>query len=175
MTPHLFNGISCGSSVIVYSGAMDKICKICGTTSATSEFYNSINSRCKNCHKAKIRENRAEKVDYYRAYDAMRFQKDPRVKERNMRYQATEAGKASLQKSRQKWLSVNQVKRAAHIILGNAVYNKKVIRPSICQICGSGGRIHGHHDDYAKPLDVVWCCPKCHTEIHRNLKRIDHE
>jgi len=148
---------------------MERTCNICGTTSAKSEFYNSMTSRCKDCHKKKTRQNRAQKVDYYRAYDAARFQKDPKVKERHKRYQATEGGKAASQKAREKWLSNNQVKRAAHIILGNAVRDGRMAKPKTCQVCHAGGRVHGHHDDYAKPLDVIWCCPKCHTEIHRKL------
>lgn len=29
-------------------------------------------------------------------------------------------------------------------------------------------KVHAHHDDYAKPLDVRWLCVKHHTIHHRN-------
>lgn len=148
---------------------MIRTCNICGITGANAEFYAGVTNRCKPCHRAKVKENRDAKADYYRAYDAMRFQKDPRVRERHRRYQSTDKGKASLRQSRLKWLEANQDKRAAHIILGNAVRDGRKIKPETCQICNAGGRIHGHHDDYTKPLDVIWCCPKCHEAIHRKI------
>jgi hypothetical protein len=26
--------------------------------------------------------------------------------------------------------------------------------------------LHAHHDDYSRPLDVVWLCPSCHRQHH---------
>lgn len=146
---------------------MIRTCKICSATSDNVDFYASITSRCKQCHKSKVSENRAEKVEYYRAYNAHRFKHDPRVLERHKRYAKSDAGKASALKARKKWQAQHPDRRAAHVILGNAVRDGRISKPANCAICGIGGRIHGHHDDYAKPLEVTWCCSKCHTEIHR--------
>lgn len=36
-----------------------------------------------------------------------------------------------------------------------------------CSICGfKNERLHRHHIDYCKPLDVVLLCAKCHSDIH---------
>ena len=144
-----------------------RTCNICGTTSNKSKFYHGVTSRCAECHAMKSRENRANNLDYYRAYDAKRFQENPKRKAANIAYAKTPRGKFVLEVSRLKWQSLNPAKRAAHIILGNAVRDKKLIKPKECQVCGSEkGRIHGHHSDYTKPLDVIWCCASCHADIH---------
>ncbi len=36
-----------------------------------------------------------------------------------------------------------------------------------CEVCGSVKRIHGHHPDYSRPLDVMWLCPRHHIAWHR--------
>ena len=147
---------------------MTYVCKLCGADSDTHPFYNGVNTLCKECHKKKVRENRALKADYYRSYDAKRYQDDPRVKERHRHYQKSERGIASMAKSRRKWLSNNSDKRAAHIIVGNAVRDGRLGKPDHCSKCGQENtRIHGHHEDYTRPLDVIWLCQKCHVAIHR--------
>jgi hypothetical protein len=148
---------------------MEKIrkCNICEVTSQSAEFYKGVTSRCKECHKEKVRANRAENLEYYRAYDAKRFREDPRVLERHKAYQQTEPGKAAQRKGRENWLLANEEKRAAHIILGNAVKAGRIAKPAECEKCGdSPNRLHGHHDDYAFPLDVRWLCAACHRAWH---------
>jgi hypothetical protein len=127
-----------------------------------------VNTRCKECHKQKVRENREQKADYYRTYDAYRYQKDPKVKQRHKRYQKTDAGKASIKAARNKWRSQNEEKRACHVILNHAVRDGRAFKSNECQKCGATNcRIEGHHSDYTKPLDVIWVCKPCHVEIHR--------
>jgi hypothetical protein len=148
---------------------MTHTCKDCGASNESAEFYKSIPQRCKECHKQRVRENRLEKADYYRNYDAQRFQNDPRVRERHRRYQATDAGKASMLNARKKWLKQNPEKRAAHNLLNGAVKSGKVVKPKVCQECGASGRIHGHHEDYSKPLEVDWLCANCHAKRHKGV------
>lgn len=57
--------------------------------------------------------------------------------------------------------------------LNNATSAGKLKRPIICERCGSEpgfdrlgrSRIHGHHPDHKKPLEVEWICYLCHIEI----------
>lgn len=37
-------------------------------------------------------------------------------------------------------------------------------RPDNCQECPATKSIQAHHEDYSKPLQVDWLCPKCHTK-----------
>jgi len=154
-----------------------KHCFKCGAEKPLTEFYKHPKmkdgrvNKCKECNKKDVRENRAAKVDYYRAYDANRFQNDPRVRERNERYKKTESGKAVIQKSRKKWINKNPEARSAHVILGNAVKNGRIKKPHNCSRCGKYERsrkIHAHHHDYALPLDVTWLCAQCHTDEHKD-------
>lgn len=29
--------------------------------------------------------------------------------------------------------------------------------------------VQAHHEDYSKPLKVIWLCRKCHLELHKNI------
>lgn len=40
-----------------------------------------------------------------------------------------------------------------------------------CAVCGTTERIHGHHPDYSRPLDVVWLCAKHHAEEHTRIRQ----
>jgi hypothetical protein len=59
-------------------------------------------------------------------------------------------------------------KAKARRTLKAAVRRGRISKPSACQDCGRSDLIiHGHHHDYAKPLDVEWLCPWCHGKRHR--------
>jgi hypothetical protein len=47
-----------------------------------------------------------------------------------------------------------------------AVRCKRIIVPEQCEHCGTKTKLHGHHPDYSKPLEVIWVCPPCHGKIH---------
>jgi len=61
----------------------------------------------------------------------------------------------------------NPEKYKAHCIVNNAVRDGK-LNKALCVICGEE-KAHGHHDNYAKPLDVVWLCAAHHKERHASL------
>ena len=124
-------------------------------------------NKCKECNKKDVRDNRADKIDYYAEYDRQRDKLKHRV-ELKKRYGHTPEGKESINKCRKKWLENNTVKRSAQIILGNAVRSGALTKPRSCQVCNKEHiRIHGHHDDYNYPMVVRWLCPRCHTAWHR--------
>lgn len=55
------------------------------------------------------------------------------------------------------------VKRARRA-LSQAVRSGRLIRLP-CTVCMSG-KAEGHHDDYSKPLEVVWLCKEHHRQRH---------
>ena len=34
-----------------------------------------------------------------------------------------------------------------------------------CAVCGDT-ETEAHHEDYSKPLDVIWLCSSCHKQVH---------
>lgn len=61
-------------------------------------------------------------------------------------------------------------KAAAHRLVRRAIRSGVLIRQP-CQQCGGIERIHAHHDDYTKPLDVIWLCQPCHLKHHHRLSQ----
>jgi len=50
-----------------------------------------------------------------------------------------------------------------------AVTTRRVIKRNSCEICHNGPT-HGHHEDYSKPLEVIWLCQNCHKSLHQQYK-----
>lgn len=148
---------------------MIKTCKLCGATSEAASFYEGVASRCAECHRKKVRENRTEKAQYYRDYDKMRFQRDVHRRIANKAYALTERGKEVHKRATAKFKTMCPEKRAAHVLLNNAVRDGRVIKPKNCSRCGEIPKrrdLHGHHNDYALPLVVEWVCVVCHAKEH---------
>lgn len=56
----------------------------------------------------------------------------------------------------------------AHKKLNNALKYGKIKKPKKCSECRQPRRLSAHHDDYSKPLEVVWLCWGCHKIRHQN-------
>jgi len=82
-------------------------------------------------------------------------------------YRKTEAGKASVKKSITKYEKRNLLKRRAWEAAA-----KLPKKP--CEVCGKDKHIHKHHDDYKKPLEVVYLCVVHHKARHRLLKALQY-
>lgn len=53
---------------------------------------------------------------------------------------------------------------------------KRLVRPEACENCNAipeHGPLHGHHDDYSKPLEVRWLCRSCHIKHHVALRKAE--
>ena len=37
-----------------------------------------------------------------------------------------------------------------------------------CSVCNSTENVEAHHEDYSKPLDIIWLCRTHHLEYHVN-------
>lgn len=129
-----------------------KSCKRCGVSKPHSDYYKDDRT-CKPCRCEAVRANRLAKRDYYRAYDVQRTKTPERI--------------AHLLSNTRKFRARNPEKYAAHQAVNNAVRDGR-LQKSACEVCGSS-RVHGHHDDYSKPLEVRWLCAEHHVAHHRKI------
>lgn len=87
---------------------------------------------------------------------------------RHKRYRSTVNGAERMCLAVARSINKYPEKQNARIKVRTAVQSGKLVKPSTCSVCRESRRIHGHHDDYSKPLEVRWVCIKCHADIHRN-------
>lgn len=64
-----------------------------------------------------------------------------------------------------KWRANNKPKRVAHRQVATAI-EKGMLTKKPCEVCGSL-KVHAHHEDYSKPLEIIWLCQKHHAKAHR--------
>ena|SRR3990167_5911871 len=62
-------------------------------------------------------------------------------------------------------------KRRARNIAQAAIRRGKIQRKP-CERCGKK-KVHAHHPDYQKPLDVVFLCDPCHKLEHQAIRAAD--
>ena len=75
--------------------------------------------------------------------------------------------KEKIEKRRKEYRASNPDRRIAWQKVSNSVAYERLHSPLFCQHCGNNVRLHAHHLDYSKPLEVKWLCPLCHCAIHR--------
>ena len=154
-----------------------KACKACGVEKPLDEYYRDslmrdghVN-RCKDCARARNRENRAKNAEYYRAYDRSRSIFPQRVKLRSERLERLKNDpelRAKANEAQARWKDRNVIKRRCHVVTGNALRDGRLV-PRPCERCGHAINVQAHHEDYTKPLEVVWLCPPCHGARHREI------
>jgi hypothetical protein len=127
---------------------------------ARKASHDGFTSACKECLKAR---------------DAERYQREKTVRSaRQKEYIKTPDGKAAHAKAVEKWKSENKVRRAAQVILGNAVRDGRVTPWPVCAMPECCSKPEAHHPDYDRPLDVVWLCPAHHKQAHALVKAVSY-
>lgn len=96
-------------------------------------------------------------------------------REAQTRYRKSEKGKKqrksiSERKAKQRWLAKWRKRNPTRSIAYNKfayAIKKGSLKKMPCEMCGDL-KVHGHHDDYFKPLEVRWLCHYHHSLIHIN-------
>lgn len=136
-----------------------KTCFKCQTVKPLTEFYKHPQmadghlNKCKECNKKDVNTNRNKKIEYYREYDRIRS-KEPERKKLHNEISAL-------------WRKADKRRMKCHNAVSRAIKSGKLIRQP-CVKCGSIKSL-AHHEDYDKPLDVVWLCQPCHKIRHKEI------
>lgn len=137
------------------------VCKKCGVEKPESEFNYSDRksgkrqSICRKCCSE---------------YNRLRYQSDPdRFREGVKRYRREHP--AECFKTRLKAWEKSPSRYNLRKLTEAAIASGVITKPDRCQVCGKvpRKRIEAHHEDYSKPLDVIWCCTSCHDKL--DMKR----
>jgi hypothetical protein len=137
-----------------------KNCFKCGLKKSASFFYKHPSmkdgrlNKCIECTKLDNTNNRNNKLDYYRRYDRKRSKLPHRLE--------------LLTINCVKYRKNNPEKYKAHQIVNSCLRSGK-IKKRPCEYCGTKKRICAHHDDYSKPLDIIWLCTVCHHKRHKGI------
>lgn len=131
------------------------VCKKCERRIYMKRWYEKKSIEERRAHIAR------RNPEIVRINDAKRYQRDKRKRiALANKFKAAHPDLVSQYKAT--WKARNAIAASCHTKVKSAIKSGKLIRPSTCDICGNGGRIEAHHDDYGKPFDVRWLCVPCH-------------
>ena len=72
--------------------------------------------------------------------------------------------------SHNQWAKINKHKVNARSAVARALRKNKLFKPKVCELCGNTVKLNAHHEDYNKPLVVIWLCTDCHYKHHHPEK-----
>lgn len=139
---------------------LEKECFKCKSIKPLNEYYKHSMmadghlNKCKVCTKKDVSKHRNENIERIRQYDRDRGKLPNRIK------LGTEVTRA--------WRAEDKRRQTAHCAVARAIRNGELTRDP-CIRCGTK-KTEGHHEDYDKPLDVMWLCTPCHKQRHKELK-----
>lgn len=133
-------------------------CKVCRLAS-NREYYKKNPEKCLAKHERWANRNPDKILKNQRAYYH-------RNKEKILD-KIRESRKENGYKNTKAYRKRNREKIECHNFVRLAVKFGILNKPNYCEKCKSESIPQAHHHDYAKPLDVIWLCRKCHGEEHR--------
>jgi Bacillus phage endonuclease len=123
------------------------------------EYYHRKPEICHAKHKRWVNKNK----EHVREYSRKRYSKDPEKYCQSVK----DYRKKTKNKTIYDYRKRNPEKKQAHTYVELSIKYGFLKRPDKCSECDVLGKIDAHHEDYNKPLDVIWLCRKCHAKRHR--------
>jgi hypothetical protein len=157
------------------TGSDMKNCRTCKLLKSAAEFY--VNRKAKDRRQSicKICDCAYQKI--YREKNRAKMTLKNKIWRENNRERYRETQRRARLRNRdniravqRRWKESNPLKCKAHGLLNKAVLRGEIIKLDKCEWCDNPHEhIHGHHEDYEKPLEVIWLCPICHHNRHEEL------
>jgi hypothetical protein len=138
-----------------------KQCFKCQTVRPLTEFYkhpamaDGHVNKCKECNKNDVLQNRLKNIDRIREYDRVRGKNAERMK---ASYEISNA-----------WRKEDTRRSKCHKAVSKAI-KEGVLKRLPCEKCGETKSI-AHHEDYDKPLEVIFLCQPCHKKRHKVINQ----
>lgn len=151
-----------------------KVCFKCNRVLPLCEYYahpqmgDGHLNKCKDCTRKDSENRRAikEKDPVWREAEYERH----RLKQEKRRIEGKAIPSGNEAECKEQWNTRNPQKKRAQVIVARAIKSGFLIKKP-CRICGNPDS-EGHHEDYSKPLDVDWLCPKHHAERNREIRKV---
>ena len=130
-------------------------------------------------HREYMRRYYAERPEYRAS--CKKRQQSPRYKDAVRRYRKTEVGRCNANAALRRFFKTDKGREARRrYIMGNPdkCAARRAVRvakrcgklvPTPYAVCGEV-KVEAHHNNYSKPLDVVWLCKKHHEERDLTVK-----
>jgi ribosomal protein S27AE len=139
-----------------------KTCFKCEVEKPLDEFYKHAMmsdghlNKCKQCAKKDVHQHRAKNLERVRQYDRERGKLAHRI-----------AASADVTRA---WRAEDKRRGYAHKAVAKALRHGTLLREPCCR-CGNQKSL-AHHEDYDKPLDVMWLCQSCHKQRHAEINKL---
>jgi hypothetical protein len=171
---------------------MNKKCKQCLLEKSAESFY--IHKKmsdgrlniCKECIKLNVKNRyfgnysvsiKRERARYQRRKNTDGYKKIKRLWVEKNKEKLAEYRREYTAKNRQiinEWQKKNRLRYSDKIKARATVQTKLRSGAMVRKPCFCGEiKSEAHHEDYSKPLDVIWLCIKHHKELHKNKRLLN--
>ncbi len=162
-----------------------KLCRKCETEKEIKDFRILKNGKnrtiCINCDREYARERyrKNRKSELKKNKDYRESNKETLKLKRRKRTGSIERRigrdplkyKETVRRRTKNYREKHPEKIKAHGKVRAALKINELSKPVECEICKKKKILEAHHEDYSRPLEVIWICRQCHIKLHR--KKLD--
>ena len=157
----------------------EKLCRKCGVVKPLGSFYRD--SKLSDGHQNYCKDCKRILDQAYRSANAERVTEKQRLWAANHPEKRAEISRIWVQNNRDRrnqhnrsWIERNEEKKRCYNLVAGAIRSGRLVADTECLICKSSGvLLEAHHQDYSKPLAVMWLCDPCHKRLHIEQRRTE--